>query len=114
MDRLCRHEIARIMAWMEEGYDLWKKGLVLMTFTWMKLTADEPPAFKRDIQQAFQLGAEQVLGKCNRLILPEKDIDETLSMKGAAAWQAVVSGKMAGGAIVVVDEAKGQGEDWYG
>ena len=37
-------------------------------------------------------------------ILPEKDIDASLSKKGALGYKAIVDGKMAGSAIVVIDE----------
>ena len=38
-------------------------------------------------------------------ILPKKDIDESLTKKGAVAYKAIVDGKMSGGAIVVIDES---------
>ena len=34
--------------------------------------------FKRDIQEAFQKGFEDVYGKIEETILPEKDIDRSL------------------------------------
>ena len=38
-------------------------------------------------------------------ILPENDIDESLTKKGAVAYKAIVDGTMSGGAIVVIDES---------
>lgn len=80
------------------------------SFLWKNVTENERPSFKRDMQQAFQRGAEQAFGPLDRVILPEEDIDQSLAMEGAAAFMATVDGQMAGGAIVVVDEAKAEGE----
>ena len=49
--------------------------------------------FKRNIQYAFQKGFEDVFGKCEETILPEKDIDQSLNGKGAAAYKAVLEGE---------------------
>lgn len=62
------------------------------------------PSFKADIQEAFQKGFEDVYGKTDDTILPEKDIDRSLCAEGAAAYKAVVDGEIVGGAIVVIDE----------
>lgn len=81
-----------------------------MTFSWMKLPEDKRCSFKRDMQKAFQYGAEQVFGPIDRVILPEEAIDRALGMEGAAAFIASAGGRMAGGAIVIVDEEKREGE----
>ena len=47
------------------------------------------PKFKKDIQEAFQLGFEDVYGKTDGTILPEKDIDRSLNAKGSVAYKAV-------------------------
>jgi len=60
--------------------------------------------FKREIQLAFQRGYEVEFGPCADVILPVKDIDESLNAKGAAAFKAVENGNMVGGAIVTIDE----------
>ena len=60
--------------------------------------------YKLDMQEAFQKGFEDVYGKCEGTILPEKDIDQSLNTKGAIAYKAMVDGQMLGGAIVVIDE----------
>ncbi len=60
--------------------------------------------FKKDMQEAFQKGAMEEFNDLNVEILSEKDIDKSLSEKGAVAYKAVVDGEMLGGAIVVIDE----------
>lgn len=68
------------------------------------LMADEDiPEFKKNIQEAFQKGFEDKFGKTEETILPEKDIDESLNGKGAAAYKAVLDGEIVGGVIVSVD-----------
>ena len=59
--------------------------------------------FKKNIQYAFQKGFEDVFGKCEKTILPEKDIDESLNGKGAVAYKAVLDGETVGGVIVAID-----------
>ena len=61
------------------------------------------PAFKTDIQEAFQKGFEDVFGKCEETVLPEKDIDQSLNGKGAAAYKAMLNGETVGGAVVAID-----------
>ena len=67
------------------------------------MTESDIPKFKQDIQEAFQKGFEDVYGKTEDIILPEKDIDRSLNSKGAVAYKAIVDGGMAGGAVVVID-----------
>ena len=59
--------------------------------------------FKKNIQYAFQKGFEDVFGKCEEAILPEKDIDGSLNGKGAVAYKAVLGGETVGGVIVAID-----------
>lgn len=75
-----------------------------MNFTLSKLDSNALKSFKSDMQEAFQKGFEDVYGKTEGIILPEKDIDDSLDEKGAIAYQAVVDGNMVGGAVVVIDE----------
>ncbi len=67
------------------------------------------PLFKRDMQEAFQRGAEAEFGPCPE-ILPVSHIDRSLSAPGAAAFKAVDSGsgELVGGAVVQVP-AEGEG-----
>ena len=75
-----------------------------MVLELLTMTEQDIPGFKRNIQEAFQKGFEDEFGKCEEIILPEKDIDESLNGKGAAAYKAVVDGEIVGGAIVAIDE----------
>lgn len=75
-----------------------------MALELLRMTEQDIPVFKKNIQEAFQKGFEEEFGKCEEIILPEKDIDESLNGKGAVAYKAVVEGKIVGGAIVAIDE----------
>jgi GNAT superfamily N-acetyltransferase len=65
---------------------------------------DELTEYKKEMQRAFQLGAEAEFGETELQILPESDIDRSLNAEGAIAYAAVNGGEIAGGAIVVIDE----------
>ena len=75
-----------------------------MSFRLILMNETDIPAFKTDIQEAFQKGFEDVYGKTDGTVLPENDIDRSLCTKGAAAYKAVVDGETVGGAIVVINE----------
>lgn len=60
--------------------------------------------YKADLQEAFQKGFEKEFGKTEETILPEKDIDQSLNSRGAAAYKAILDGERVGGAVVVIDE----------
>lgn len=70
----------------------------------LPMTEGDIPQFKRDIQQAFQKGFEDVYGPTEGIILPEQDIDRSLHSAGSAGYKAVVAGEMVGGAVVVIDD----------
>ncbi|MGN1086285.1 MAG: GNAT family N-acetyltransferase [Porcipelethomonas sp.] len=74
-----------------------------MSFSLLTLTDADIQQFKADMQEAFQNGAMQEFSKVDEEILPEKDIDESLSKKGAIAYKAVLDNKMVGGAVIVID-----------
>ena len=74
-----------------------------MDFKLLPTTPNDMAQFKSDMQEAFQNGAAKEFGNINVEILPEKDIDESLSKKGSVAYKALIDGKMLGGAIVVID-----------
>ena len=59
--------------------------------------------FKKNVQCAFQKGFEDVFGKCEETILPEKDIDQSLNGKGSVVYKAVLDGETVGGVIVAID-----------
>lgn len=61
--------------------------------------------FKVIAQEAFQKGFEAYFGKTTDIILPEKDIDESLNAQGTIAYKAVIDGELVGGAIVLIDKA---------
>ena len=73
-----------------------------MNFKLLPMTEADLPAFKSDIQEAFQKGFEDVYGKTDDIILPKKDIDRSLKAEGSAAYKAVVDGETVGGAVVVI------------
>ncbi len=75
-----------------------------MNFILMPLKNEDIYTFKKDMQEAFQHGAIQEFNNLDFEILPEKDIEKSLSAKGSAAYTALVDGKIVGGAIVVIDE----------
>lgn len=75
-----------------------------MIFELLPVEARDLKQYKTDLQEAFQKGFEAQFGKTDEIILPENDIDQSLNSKGAAAYKAVADGKMAGGAIVLIDE----------
>ena len=75
-----------------------------MNLTLRNVRQDELPEFKKEMQKAFQLGAEAEYGETEMQILPEADIDRSLGAKGAIAYAAVIGDRIVGGAIVVIDE----------
>lgn len=75
-----------------------------MSFKLLKIHNDDLLQFKKDMQEAFQNGAIKELGKTDKEILPEKDIDESLEKNGAVAYKAMLDNNMVGGAIVVIDK----------
>lgn len=70
----------------------------------LPLESKDIKQYKLDFQTAFQNGFEKQFGKTKETILPEKDIDQSLNSKGAAAYKAVINGEIVGGAIVVIDK----------
>ena len=72
-------------------------------FSLTPLNDAELPEFKREMQRAFQLGYEAEFGPCDKPILPEEDIDQSLEAEGAVAYAARIDGVMAGGAIVKIN-----------
>ncbi|MGM9570844.1 MAG: GNAT family N-acetyltransferase [bacterium] len=75
-----------------------------MNFSLLPLEAKDLTNYKKDMQQAFQLGAAHELGETEAEVLAEKDINKSLSAKGAVAYKAVVDEEMVGGAIVVINK----------
>lgn len=75
-----------------------------MDFELIPLREADVKQFKKYMQEAFQLGAAEGGEPSDDEILPEKDINHSLNAKGSIAYEALVDGKLAGGAIVVIDE----------
>ncbi len=78
-----------------------------MDFKLEIVNKDDLADYKKDMQEAFQKGAEIEFSDLNEEILPEADIDRSLNAKGSIAYKAMMNGEMVGGAIVVInDETK--------
>lgn len=73
-----------------------------MAVTLVPLTAAERMAWMREMQEAFQSGAETVLGAQEGEVLPQADIERSLQTPGAAAYEARLDGQRVGGALVVI------------
>ena len=67
----------------------------------LNLNSDELKIFKKDMQEAFQKGAESEFENLDFEILPEEDINKSLETKGAIAYKAVMNNEIVGGAIVI-------------
>lgn len=67
------------------------------------LAEQDLPTFKRDMQEAFQKGAESEYGSITEEILPESHINASLSKHGSVAYAAIENDRMVGGAIVQID-----------
>ncbi len=78
-----------------------------MNFRLLPVESADLAQFKKDMQEAFQKGAEAENGSCDTQILPESHINSSLSAEGAAAWKADLDGEMVGGAIVAVEGNRG-------
>ena len=65
-----------------------------MTFQLVCIEPKELTQYKSDMQEAFQKGFEDAFGKTDAVILPEKDIDQSLNAEGSAVYKAVVDGEM--------------------
>lgn len=67
-----------------------------MEFVLLPIEKEDIAIFKKDMQDAFQQGAMEIFNNLDVEILSEKDIDESLSKKGAVAYKAVLNGKISG------------------
>lgn len=56
------------------------------------------------MQESFQYGYETIYGKCKKQILPEKDIDKSMTTLGSECFELIGdNGDLLGGAIIVID-----------
>ena len=76
-----------------------------MAFQLVCIEPKELTQYKSDMQEAFQKGFEDAFGKTDAVILPEKDIDQSVNAEGSAVYKAVVDGEMVGGAVVIINES---------
>ena len=67
-----------------------------MTFQLVCIEPKELTQYKSDMQEAFQKGFEDAFGKTDAVILPEKEIDQSVNAEGSAVYKAVVDGEMVG------------------
>lgn len=74
-----------------------------MKFSVVTINNEDLEQYKADMQEAFQKGFEDEFGKTDEIILPERDIEQSLNAEGAIAYKAVVGGEMVGGAIVEIN-----------
>ena len=75
-----------------------------MSFIFVKVDDCDLEQYKKDMQEAFQKGFEEDFGKTDEIILPEEDINRSLTTKGSVVYKAVVDNEIVGGAVVVIDE----------
>lgn len=75
-----------------------------MNFELLPMEQMDLQTFKHDVQEAFQRGFEDAYGETEDIILPEKDIDYSLTADGSIAYKAVMNGKMVGGVVVIIDD----------
>ena len=75
-----------------------------MNFKLVVMDENDIPLFKKEIQEAFQKGFEEVYGPTEGIILPEADIDQSLNTNGAIAYKALLDNEVVGGAVVVINE----------
>ena len=70
----------------------------------IELQDKDSAEFKRLMQESFQFGYEEVFGKCEELILPEKDIDKCLNKENSYAYLLKNNQEILGGVIVEINE----------
>ena len=75
-----------------------------MDFKLAIMDVNDIPLFKKEIQEAFQKGFEEVYGPTEGIILPEDDIDQSFFTNGAIAYKALLDNKVVGGAVVGINE----------
>lgn len=71
----------------------------------IELRDDDIALFKKYLQESFQYGYESVYGKCEELVLPEKDIDECLERADSHAFELInQNNEILGGAVITINE----------
>ena len=67
------------------------------------LNDNELKIYIKDMQEAFQYGYEKDYGKSEDLILPEKDIDNSLNQTTSVAYKVMCNDEIVGGAILQIN-----------
>ena len=57
-----------------------------MSFIFVKVDDCDLEQYKKDMQEAFQKGFEEDFGKTDEIILPEEDINRSLTTKGSVVY----------------------------
>ena len=75
----------------------------------LPLAAQDKSQFMADMQEAFQKGAEAAgeAAPGEEPVLPASDIEASLAKPGAVALKAMLDGRLAGGAVVVLEAPRG-------
>lgn len=74
-----------------------------MSYKLIPLKKRDITEFKRLAQEAFQKGFEDEFGECKEVILPEKDIEESLNAEGAFSYKIVENNEIIAGVIVNIN-----------
>lgn len=85
----------------ENDYGRWRES---MEFELERVKEEDLRQYKLEAQDAFQKGYEAEFGKTDAVVLPEKEIEQSLNTEGAYAYKAVIDNQMVGGAVVVINE----------
>lgn len=72
----------------------------------IELRKEDISRFKKCMQDSFQYGYESVYGKSSNIILPSKDIDESLNNKNSYAYEMIDNDEIIGGVIVTINNDK--------
>ncbi|NLM16343.1 MAG: GNAT family N-acetyltransferase [Candidatus Riflebacteria bacterium] len=75
-----------------------------MNFLLVPVEETEINDFKTKMQESFQKRYEEYYAATERIVLTEKEIDQSLAREGSIAYKALVDGEMKGGAIVVINK----------
>lgn len=74
-----------------------------MSYKLIPLEKHDITEFKRLAQESFQKGFEDEFGKSKEVILPDKDIEESLNGKGSFSYKVVKNSEIIAGVIVNIN-----------
>lgn len=75
-----------------------------MSLKLIKLTKEKEELFITMNQESFQKGFEDYFGKTDKIVIPRKDILNSLGTKGSNAFLAIENEQIVGGVCVVINE----------